>query len=208
MRLRVSVRTVPSRAVSQPLNRKIMNQILTMNRKLRRDARGVTAIEYGLLVALIIIACIVALSLTGTNAKKVFTTIGHGIENGMSTYPNGLPYQGLGIAPPSGTAVYDASTSSSDSSLPGYMVNGQLYSQVDPYGSKGFTVYADGFTATPSSTTELTFQSACMRIPMKSGRSAGWCPSCRPPREDRGGAEHSDDRAGSKPPCARRSSRR
>ena len=137
-----------------------MNQILTMSRKVRRDVRGVTAIEYGLLVALIIIACIAALSLTGTNARNVFSTIGHGIENGISTYPNGLPYQGLGIAPPSGTAVYDAATSSSAGASPGYMANGQLYSQVD-VANKAFTVYADGFAASASSVGKSTFESAC-----------------------------------------------
>ena len=134
---------------------------MAFGRKFRRDVRGVTAIEYGLLVALIIIACIAALSLTGTNIKSAFAAIGQGMESAVATYPDNLPYQGLGIAPPSGLAVYSSHTSEAWSgSSPGYTVNGQLYSQVDP-DNTGFTVYADGYTATPSSVSESSFKSAC-----------------------------------------------
>jgi pilus assembly protein Flp/PilA len=40
-----------------------------------KDRRGVTAIEYGLIAALIALAIITAVTLTGTNLKAVFNAI-------------------------------------------------------------------------------------------------------------------------------------
>ncbi|HEX3860388.1 MAG TPA: Flp family type IVb pilin [Stellaceae bacterium] len=44
--------------------------------KIFRKEDGATAIEYGLIAALIAVAAITAFSLVGTNLSKVFTTIG------------------------------------------------------------------------------------------------------------------------------------
>ena len=43
--------------------------------KARRDDKGATAVEYGLMVALIAIAIIVAVSLVGTKLSGLFTDI-------------------------------------------------------------------------------------------------------------------------------------
>jgi pilus assembly protein Flp/PilA len=43
--------------------------------RLRKDKRGVTAIEYGLIAALIAIAAITMMALVGTNLTNTFSTI-------------------------------------------------------------------------------------------------------------------------------------
>jgi len=43
--------------------------------RLLRDESGATAIEYGLIVALISLACIIAFQMLGLNLVSVFTTI-------------------------------------------------------------------------------------------------------------------------------------
>ncbi len=42
---------------------------------LLRDQRGATAIEYGLIAALISLACIIAFQSLGLNLETIFTTI-------------------------------------------------------------------------------------------------------------------------------------
>lgn len=44
-----------------------------------RDARGATAIEYGLIAALISIACIIAFLSLGLNLTDVFLTVGNAL---------------------------------------------------------------------------------------------------------------------------------
>ena len=44
-------------------------------RKLRRDEEGATAIEYGLIAALIAVAAITAMSSLGTNLSTTFTKV-------------------------------------------------------------------------------------------------------------------------------------
>jgi pilus assembly protein Flp/PilA len=44
-------------------------------RRLMRDDSGATAIEYGLIAALIAVAAIAALSLVGTNLSGIFNTV-------------------------------------------------------------------------------------------------------------------------------------
>ena len=43
--------------------------------KLLRDERGATAIEYGLIAALMSLACIIAFQSLGLNLETIFTTI-------------------------------------------------------------------------------------------------------------------------------------
>jgi pilus assembly protein Flp/PilA len=41
-----------------------------------KDKKGVTAVEYGVIAALIIVVCIVAITLVGTNLSTTFNRIG------------------------------------------------------------------------------------------------------------------------------------
>ena len=45
-------------------------------RRFRKNESGATAIEYGLIAALVSVAIITAVSTLGTNLKTTFTTIG------------------------------------------------------------------------------------------------------------------------------------
>jgi pilus assembly protein Flp/PilA len=47
--------------------------------KLIKDERGVTAIEYGLIAALIAVAAIVVMKLLGTSLAGIFTTIANNL---------------------------------------------------------------------------------------------------------------------------------
>lgn len=47
--------------------------------KMLRDEKGATAVEYGLMVALIALAIIVAVTLLGTNLAALFTSIANTI---------------------------------------------------------------------------------------------------------------------------------
>jgi pilus assembly protein Flp/PilA len=51
-----------------------MRSLLSL-RRLIDDSRGVTAIEYGLIAALIAIAAIVMMALVGTNLTNTFSTV-------------------------------------------------------------------------------------------------------------------------------------
>ena len=51
------------------------NSPVSLCRQLRRDRRAVTALEYGLIAALIAVFIIVALSTLGTSLSTVFTTV-------------------------------------------------------------------------------------------------------------------------------------
>ena len=50
----------------------MMRYVLT---RLVNDSRGVTAIEYGLIAALIAVAAIVMITLVGTNLTNTFSTV-------------------------------------------------------------------------------------------------------------------------------------
>lgn len=52
-----------------------MSAIRLMLRKLRRDERGATAIEYGLIVALLAVACIGAFNTLGGGAGGMWDVI-------------------------------------------------------------------------------------------------------------------------------------
>jgi len=49
--------------------------IMTMLQMLRADRRGVTAIEYGLIAALIAVAAVVVMGTVGTNLSSTFNTV-------------------------------------------------------------------------------------------------------------------------------------
>jgi len=50
-------------------------------RKLFKDNKGATAIEYGLIAALIAVAAITALTTIGTNLTTTFNKVGTGLAN-------------------------------------------------------------------------------------------------------------------------------
>ena len=52
-----------------------MEKVLLATRRFLRDEEGVTAIEYGLIAALIAVVIITAVALVGTNLNATFTTI-------------------------------------------------------------------------------------------------------------------------------------
>jgi pilus assembly protein Flp/PilA len=55
-----------------------MSTLLSELGSFKRDGRGVTALEYGLIAALIAVVIITAVSTLGTNLSTTFTTIaGH-----------------------------------------------------------------------------------------------------------------------------------
>ena len=54
-------------------------------RKLRKDEHGVTAIEYGLIVALIGVAALVAMSAVGTSLNAMFSTIASDLTNAIGS---------------------------------------------------------------------------------------------------------------------------
>lgn len=66
------------------LNRAFVN-IVMLSEGLRRDERGVTAIEYGLIAALIAVVIIASVTLVGNYLAQVFTTIGNTLAGVVGT---------------------------------------------------------------------------------------------------------------------------
>jgi pilus assembly protein Flp/PilA len=52
-----------------------MTKFRTLMTRIHRDEEGATAIEYGLLAALVAVAIIVAVRLVGTELTNTFTTV-------------------------------------------------------------------------------------------------------------------------------------
>ncbi|WP_300974387.1 Flp family type IVb pilin [Sphingomonas sp. LHG3406-1] len=61
-----------------------MTAIRTMLRMLRADERGATAIEYGLIAALISVACISGFSAMGGGSNGMWGGIGNKVEKAMN----------------------------------------------------------------------------------------------------------------------------
>jgi pilus assembly protein Flp/PilA len=51
----------------------------TLHRQLLRDDRGATAVEYGLMVALIAAVIVAAVALIGTNLTSIFNSVANAI---------------------------------------------------------------------------------------------------------------------------------
>ena len=60
-----------------------MDAIRTNFRRLSRDKRGATAIEYGLIAALIVVAMMGGLSALGGGAGGMWTKINNSVQNNM-----------------------------------------------------------------------------------------------------------------------------
>ena len=61
-----------------------MEKFLSATRRFLRDEEGVTAIEYGLIAALIAVVILVAVSLIGTNLNAVFKRIADCVKIGAT----------------------------------------------------------------------------------------------------------------------------
>jgi len=59
--------------------------VFKLLRKLGKDSKGATAIEYGLIAALVGVACIGALTTVGKNLSSVFSTVGSKLASSTST---------------------------------------------------------------------------------------------------------------------------
>ena len=53
--------------------------------RLRKDKRGVTALEYGLIAALIAVVIITAVTTLGTNLERVFQQVADAIQGALSS---------------------------------------------------------------------------------------------------------------------------
>ncbi len=53
-----------------------MNKVMTWVRSFLQKEDGPTAVEYAVMLALIIVVCITAITTLGTNANATFTTVG------------------------------------------------------------------------------------------------------------------------------------
>jgi pilus assembly protein Flp/PilA len=54
-------------------------------RKLRKDEQGATAIEYGLIAALISVAAIVAMQAIGTSLSSLFTSVSSDLSGAVGS---------------------------------------------------------------------------------------------------------------------------
>ncbi len=59
-----------------------MNQLLMGIKRFVKDEEGVTALEYGMIAALIAVVIAVAVQIVGTQLNIVFTTIGTCLSSG------------------------------------------------------------------------------------------------------------------------------
>lgn len=60
-----------------------MQNLTTMLKQFFRDEEGVTAIEYGLIAALIAVVIIVSVRLVGTNLDLIFGFVGNTLANAV-----------------------------------------------------------------------------------------------------------------------------
>jgi pilus assembly protein Flp/PilA len=56
-----------------------MQSLTTRVASFLRDESGPTAVEYAVMLALIIVVCLVAITALGTNANKTFTTVSNAV---------------------------------------------------------------------------------------------------------------------------------
>lgn len=56
-----------------------ISKIYEATRRLRTDEKGVTAVEYGVLAALIIVVCIASITLIGPKLNTAFAAIAAGL---------------------------------------------------------------------------------------------------------------------------------
>jgi pilus assembly protein Flp/PilA len=59
----------------------MLRQVFQGVRHFLHDEDGPTAVEYAVMLALIVVVCISAISLLGANANSTFTTVGNDIAS-------------------------------------------------------------------------------------------------------------------------------
>lgn len=59
--------------------KKTMKKVMTWVREFLNKEDGPTAVEYAVMLALIIVVCIAAITSLGSNANQTFTTVGNAI---------------------------------------------------------------------------------------------------------------------------------
>ncbi|HLY58673.1 MAG TPA: Flp family type IVb pilin [Stellaceae bacterium] len=59
--------------------------MMKLVRRLRREEDGVTALEYGLIAALIAVVIIAAVGFLGTSVSKAFSTVGSAVNGAAGT---------------------------------------------------------------------------------------------------------------------------
>lgn len=64
---------------------KVFLGVMSVLSRLKHDNRGVTAIEYGLIAALIAVVIIASVTLVGNYLAQVFTAIGNALSNALAT---------------------------------------------------------------------------------------------------------------------------
>ena len=62
--------------------------MLKLFTKLQANTSGATAIEYGLIAALVSVAAIGALSLMGTSLNEMFTAVSEQLDSAVSAMPS------------------------------------------------------------------------------------------------------------------------
>ncbi|MCH8685788.1 Flp family type IVb pilin [Pedomonas mirosovicensis] len=68
-----------------------MSFIRTTLRKLARDEKGATAIEYGLIAALIAVVCIAGLSAVGSSLKNTLNTVSSELDSANNSATTTTP---------------------------------------------------------------------------------------------------------------------
>ena len=56
-----------------------MNKVMSWVRNFLNKEDGPTAVEYAVMLALIIVVCIAAITTLGSNANQTFTTVGNAV---------------------------------------------------------------------------------------------------------------------------------
>jgi pilus assembly protein Flp/PilA len=62
----------------------MLPQIMQLLRNLRKDEKGVTAIEYGLIAALIAVVIIIAVAAVGTGLSQTFSNVAQHVTSAGS----------------------------------------------------------------------------------------------------------------------------
>ena len=68
-----------------PLLITIQNVFFAAGERLKKDEKGATAVEYGLIVGLIAVAIIAAITLIGDDLTELFTSIGGELDGARPT---------------------------------------------------------------------------------------------------------------------------
>lgn len=106
--------------------------------RITTDRRAVSAIEYGLLAALIAIAALVAIAMTGAKLKGTFTTIGNSMQG-----------QSAGTDPYAAFNVTSCTAGSGAQFNNGTFNFNMRYPSACPPTNVGFTSLSPGFLSTP-----------------------------------------------------------